>query len=334
MRQARVAIFGATGAVGAEMLKILEERCFPVENLRLLASRGGRTRVWRGKEYTVEAVNPTSFEGIDIALFAVDGDISREWAPLAVRSGAVVIDNSSAFRMNDEVPLVVPEVNAEDIALHKGIIANPNCSTIIALVALNPLHKKARIRRLVASTYQAVSGAGMAGLEELENQVRAHVRGEALGVSAFQYPIAFNLIPHIDAFSEDGYTKEELKLLNESRKILHAPDLAVSCTCVRVPVLRSHSESLNIETDQPLSPQEARAILEKAPGVRVWDEPLEKRYPMPLLASDQDDIWVGRIRRDEGAKNGLALWVCGDQIRKGAATNAVQIAEKVWEQQK
>ncbi len=330
MSGARLAVFGATGAVGIEILKILEERRFPIESMRILASRGDRTMQWRGQAYPVEAVGPSSFEGIDIALFAVEGDVSKEWAPLAVQSGAVVIDNSSAFRMNPDVPLVVPEVNADDIAGHKGIIANPNCSTIIALMALSPLHNAVGIKRLIASTYQAVSGAGKAGLEELERQTRAYAEGRDMEVSAFQHQIAFNLIPHIDAFAEDGYTKEELKLRDESRKILHAPDLRVSCTCVRVPVLRSHSEALTIETERAISPDEARAILEKAPGVKVMDVPAQKVYPMPLFTSDQDLIWVGRIRRDQSVDNGLVLWVCGDQIRKGAATNAVQIAEHVW----
>ena len=330
MSGARLAVFGATGAVGIEILKILEERRFPIESMRILASRGDRTMQWRGQAYPVEAVGPSSFEGIDIALFAVEGDVSKEWAPLAVQSGAVVIDNSSAFRMNPDVPLVVPEVNADDIAGHKGIIANPNCSTIIALMALSPLHNAVGIKRLIASTYQAVSGAGKAGLEELERQTRAYAEGRDMEVSAFQHQIAFNLIPHIDAFAEEGYTKEELKLRDESRKILHAPDLRVSCTCVRVPVLRSHSEALTIETERAISPDEARAILEKAPGVKVMDVPAQKVYPMPLFTSDQDLIWVGRIRRDESVDNGLVLWVCGDQIRKGAATNAVQIAEHVW----
>ncbi|MDR2528761.1 MAG: aspartate-semialdehyde dehydrogenase [Synergistaceae bacterium] len=325
-----VAVFGATGAVGVEMIKILEERDFPVRNLCLLASRGGRSMEWRGAQTPVEAVGPSSFEGIDVALFAVEGSVSREWAPAAARCGAVVIDNSSAFRMDLEVPLVVPEVNPEDIARHKGIIANPNCSTIIALVALAPLHRAAGLTRLVASTYQAVSGAGKAGLEELERQVQDYARGAAPVASAFPYPIAFNLIPHIDAFDEDDYTKEELKMRNESRKILHAPDLRVSCTCVRVPVLRSHSEALTAEMERPLSPDEAREILKNAPGVKLLDDPAERLYPMPLYASDQDLIHVGRVRYDDSAAEGhkgLVLWVSGDQLRKGAATNAVQIAE-------
>jgi aspartate-semialdehyde dehydrogenase len=334
MTGANIAIFGATGAVGVEMIKVLEERNFPVPDggPRLLASRGGRVAKWRGRQVPIEAVDESSFKGIDIALFAVEGDVSKQWAPVAVKSGAVVIDNSSAFRMDQDVPLVVPEVNAEDIAAHKGIIANPNCSTIIALVALAPLHRAAGITRLVASTYQAVSGAGKAGLEELEGQIRAYASGEPMNVSAFPHQIAFNLIPHIDSFGEEAYTKEELKLRNESRKILHAPDLRVSCTCVRVPVLRSHSEALTIETGHPLSPEEAREVLKKSPGVKVMDSPAEKVYPMPLFSSDQDLIHVGRIRRDfslEEGRSGLVLWVCGDQLRKGAATNAVQIAEAV-----
>jgi aspartate-semialdehyde dehydrogenase len=315
------------------MIKILEERDFPVENLRLLASRGGRSAKWHGRDIPVEEIGPSSFDGVNIVFFAVDGDVSKEWAPVAVRRGALVIDNSSAFRMDPEIPLVVPEVNGEDAARHKGIIANPNCSTIIALVPLAPLHRAARILRLVGSTYQAVSGMGKAGLDELERQVRDYAQGKPLDVSAFPYQIAFNLIPHIDAFAEGDYTKEELKMKNESRKILHEPNLRVSCTCVRVPVLRSHSESLTIETERPLSPDEARAILGKAPGVKVIDSPSDKAYPMPLFASDQDLIHVGRIRYDESVeegRNGLVLWVSGDQLRKGAATNAVQIAERFW----
>ncbi|MDR1048354.1 MAG: aspartate-semialdehyde dehydrogenase [Synergistaceae bacterium] len=332
---ANVAVFGATGAVGVEMVKILEERAFPVKSLRLLASRGGRTVRWRGADVPVEAAGPGAFEGIDIALFAVESGVSREWAPAAVKSGAVVIDNSSAFRMDPGIPLVVPEVNPDDIFTADGkshsIIANPNCSTIIALTVLAPLHRAAGLRRLVASTYQAVSGAGKAGLDELERQTRGYAEGRPPEVSVFQHPILFNLIPHIDAFGEDGYTKEELKMRDESRKILHTPDLRVSSTCVRVPVLRSHSEALTIETERPLSPDGAREILRGAPGVKVVDSPPDNAYPMPLFASDQDLVHVGRIRPDQsaGEGHGLVLWVSGDQIRKGAATNAVQIAEIV-----
>lgn len=326
----KIAVLGATGAVGVEMLKVLDERKFPVSELRLLGSRGGRKAVWRGKEYEIHEATPESFDGIDIVLSAVEGDISRRLSPEAAKRGAVVIDNSSAFRMEKDVPLVVPEVNPEDIRLHKGIIANPNCSTIIALVPLAPLHKAARITRLIASTYQAVSGAGAAGFAELEEQVKAYAEGIPLKNATFPYQIAFNLIPRIDSFNEENwYTKEELKMQNESRKILHAPDLKVSCTCVRVPVMRSHSEALTIETEKPLTPDEARKILSSAPGVRVVDDPLNERYPMPLETSDQDLIFAGRIRKDLSRDGGLVLWVCGDQVRKGAATNAVQIAEEL-----
>ena len=327
----KVAVLGATGSVGVEMLKVLEERDFPISELRLFGSRSGRSVQWRRKEYAIEAVSPDSFIGIDIVLSAVEGDISRSLSPIAAKCGAVVIDNSSAFRMEEDVPLVIPEINPEDIASHKGIIANPNCSTIIALMALAPLHRKFGLKRLIASTYQAVSGAGTAGLEELEEQTRSFAKGDSMQVSVFPYQIAFNLIPRIDSFNtENFYTKEELKMQNESRKILHAPDLMVNCTCVRVPVLRSHSESLTIETESPITPEDARAILSEAPGVRVVDEPLNERYPMPIETSNQDMVFVGRIRKDlSNNGNGLVLWVCGDQVRKGAATNAVQIAEEL-----
>jgi len=327
----RIAVLGATGAVGMQMLKILEERNFPVSELRLFGSRPGRSINWKGKDYPVDAVSPDSFDGIDIVLSAVEGDISRVLSPEAAKRGAVVIDNSSAFRMDEDVPLVIPEINPSDLPSHKGIIANPNCSTIIALMALAPLHREFGIKRLIASTYQAVSGAGTAGLAELEEQVRSYVKGTPIETKVFNYQIAFNLIPKIDSFNDENYyTKEELKMQNESRKILHAPDLMVSCTCVRVPVLRSHSEALTIETEKPITPEAARVILAEAPGVRVVDEPLNERYPMPLETSDQDIIFVGRIRKDLSNKgNGLVLWACGDQIRKGAATNAVQIAEEL-----
>jgi aspartate-semialdehyde dehydrogenase len=330
-RGKKIAVLGATGAVGAEILKILDERNFPISELRLLGSRAGRSIKWRGEEYAVEVATPDSFNGIDIVLSAVDGNISRSLSMEAAKRGAVVVDNSSAFRMNDDVPLVIPEINPEDIALHKGIIANPNCSTIIALMALAPLHREFGIKRLIASTYQAVSGAGAAGLAELEEQVRSFAQGGPMQVSVFPYQIAFNLIPKVDSFNtENFYTKEELKMQNESRKILHAPHLLVSCTCVRVPVFRSHSEALTIETERPVSPEAAQKILSKAPGVRVVDEPLNERYPMPIETSNQDVVFVGRIRKDLSNKgNGLVLWACGDQVRKGAATNTVQIAEEL-----
>jgi aspartate-semialdehyde dehydrogenase len=330
-KEKRIAILGATGAVGAEMLKLLEERKFPVSELRLLGSRPGRSVEWRGKEYSIDVASPDSFEGIDIVLSAVEGGISRSLTPEAIKRGAVVVDNSSAYRMEDNVPLIIPEINPEDIALHKGIIANPNCSTIIALMALGPLHRQFGIKRLIASTYQSVSGAGAAGVTELEGQVRSFANGTPMETSVFPYQIAFNLIPRIDSFNTDNfYTKEELKMQNESRKILHAPHLMVSCTCVRVPVIRCHSEALTIETERPITPEAARKKKKKAQGVCIVDDPLNERYPMPVEASDQDMIFIGRIRNDlSNSGNGLVLWVCGDQVRKGAATNAIQIAEEL-----
>lgn len=338
MRKYNVAILGATGAVGTEFIRLLEEREFPVNTLRLLASprSAGRRIAFRGEELVVEAVNENSFRGIDIALFCAGAGTSREWAPKAVESGAVVIDNSSAFRLDEGVPLVVPEVNREAIGEHRGIIANPNCSTIIMVVALAPLHRAAGIRRIVVSTYQAVSGAGAAAIAELDEQVRAYARGEeapaqVLPVASLDthYPIAFNLIPQIDRFDELGYTKEEWKMVYETRKILGEPELRISATTVRVPVFRSHSESINIETEKSLSPEEAREILRAAEGVVVVDDPEAMQYPMPLYAAGKDPVYVGRIRKDPSVPSGLNLWVVGDQIRKGAALNAVQIAEEV-----
>lgn len=336
-----MAILGATGAVGAEFIKLLEEREFPVGALRLLASprSAGRKIPFRGEELVVEAVNESSFRGIDIAFFSAGASVSREWAPKAVQSGALVIDNSSAFRMDPDVPLVVPEVNRDAIREHRGIIANPNCSTAIMVVALAPLHRAARIRRVVVSTYQAVSGAGAAAMAELEEQVRAYVRGEeaaarVLPVASLDkhYPIAFNLIPHVDRFDELGYTKEEWKMVHETRKIMGEPDLAISPTTVRVPVFRCHSESINVETEKPLSADEARRILAGAEGIEVVDDPQAMEYPMPLFAAGKDPVFVGRIRPDPSIPNGLNLWVVGDQLRKGAALNAIQIAEEVCAQ--
>lgn len=323
-----VAIVGATGAVGQEFLKILAERKFPVEELRLLATKrsAGKTIVWQGRELEVQETTHDSFKGIDIALFA-GGSSSTEFARSAVASGAVVIDNSSAFRLDPEVPLVVPEVNPEDVKKHKGIIANPNCSTIMMVVALKPIYDLAGIKRVVVSTYQAVSGAGRDGIEELEAQVQAYTKGEPLKSAAFPYQIAFNLIPRIDVFQEGDYTKEEWKMVKETRKIFHAPDLAVTATTVRVPVFRSHSESINVETERAASVAEVREALSKAPGIIVDDEPAKDRYPMPWFSADTDEVYVGRLRRDFSVENGFNLWVVGDQIRKGAATNAVQIAE-------
>lgn len=337
MKTYNVAILGASGAVGAEFLKLLEERDFPVGELRLLASprSAGRTVRFRGQDLVVQAVGEDSFRGIDIAFFSAGGSVSKEWAPKAVASGALVIDNSSAFRLDPDVPLVVPEVNREAIRTHRGIIANPNCSTAIMVVVLAPLHRVARIKRVVVSTYQAVSGAGARAIAELEEQVRAYVQGEELAAQILpvasldkHYPIAFNLIPQIDVFGDLGYTKEEWKMVYETRKIMGVPELAVSPTTVRVPVFRSHSESINIETEAPLSPEEARRVLSEAEGVVVVDDPAAMLYPMPIDATGKDPVFVGRIRKDPSIENGLNLWVVGDQIRKGAALNGIQIAEE------
>lgn len=332
MKKYHVAIVGATGAVGQELLKILKERNFPVGGLKLLATErsAGKKIEYNGVEYTVEATTADAFEGVDIALFA-GGSASKDFAREAAKRGAVVIDNSSAFRMDPDVPLVVPEVNPEDVKNHKGIIANPNCSTIIMVAALKPIYDAAGIKRVVVSTYQAVSGAGKEGLEELATQVRQVSEGEAVTPRVFQHQIAFNLIPHIDVFGDQDYTKEEWKMVNETKKIMHDDHLSISATTVRVPVFRSHSESVNIETERKLTAQEAREILAKAPGVIVEDNPAEKTYPMPLYTSDKDEVFVGRIREDISLEKGLNLWVVSDQLRKGAATNAVQIAELVVE---
>ncbi|MEN6326408.1 MAG: aspartate-semialdehyde dehydrogenase [Syntrophomonas sp.] len=329
----RLAIVGATGAVGQEMIKVLAERRFNIKKLICLADprEAGTPIEFQGETFKVQAVSEEAFREADMALFAVSSEISKELAPLAVKNKCLVIDNSYAFRLQDDVPLVVPEVNPEDISLHKGIIANPNCSTIIMTVAINPIHKAAKLKRVVISTYQAVSGAGKAGLDELEVHVRAAMDGSEIKPQVFQYPIAFNLIPHIDVFVEGDYTKEEMKLVWETRKIMHAPELKVAPTAVRVPVYRSHSESINVETEVPLSPEEVRKILASAPGVVVQDDPSKNIYPMPLYTSNTDQVYVGRIRQDYSVDNGIALWVVADQIRKGAATNAIQIAEIVVE---
>lgn len=326
-----VAVAGATGAVGVEMVKTLEKRNFPVKSLKLLASKrsAGKTMTFKGEPVVIEELTHDSFKGVDIALFSAGGDISREFAKSVVDSGAVMIDNSSAFRMEDDVPLVVPEVNPEDIKWHKGIIANPNCSTIIMLVAVAPLHRAKKLKRLVAATYQATSGAGAKGMDELLVQTRQLLNNEPIEPKAFAHRIGFNLIPHIDVFKDNGYTKEELKMLYESRKMLHEPELMVSCTCVRVPVLRAHSEALNLEFAEEITPDEARAILKNAPGVEVVDDPANKCYPMPVDATEKYDVLVGRIRQDISRhdKRGLDIFVAGDQVLKGAALNAVQIAE-------
>jgi len=331
MQGVRVAVLGATGAVGTEMLKVLAERDFPLSELRLLASpeEAGMIIDYRGVPHTVMAAEADSFNDIDITLVAVSNQLSLLFTPEAVKRGSVVVDNSSAYRMDPEVPLIVPEVNPEDVDWHKGIIANPNCSTIIAMVALKPLHDFAHIERMIVSTYQAVSGAGAAGVIELEEQTQALLSGQTAEPRIFQHQIAFNLIPHIDYFEDNGYTHEEMKMLDEGRKILHHPELLVNCTCVRVPVMRSHSESITIETTAELTPAKARELLRAAPGIRVVDDPSSNQYPMPVDSADQDLIFVGRIRADISQENSLTLWCCGDQVRKGAATNAVQIAEIV-----
>lgn len=324
----RLAILGATGTVGTEMLKVLAERNFPVASLTLLAdaSDAGKQITWQGKTYTVEEATPEAFEGIDITLGAVGNDVSVHFAPEAVKRGSVVIDNSSAYRMYPEVPLVVPEVNPEDVKKHRGIIANPNCSTIIATVPLKPLHDYAGLRRVIVSTYQAVSGLGLPGIQELTGQSLQIINGEPIAPKVFQHQVAFNVIPRIEHFEENGFTYEEMKMLHEGRKILHCPELLVNCTCVRVPVFRSHSESITIETERKLTAETARELLASAPGVKLVDDPAANIYPMPVDASDQDLVLVGRIRTDFTAPNALSFWVSGDQVRKGAATNAVQIA--------
>jgi len=329
MKKYNVAILGATGAVGQEMLKVLGERNFPYNELRLLASKrsSGEEVEFKGNKYIIEEATENSFENIDVVLCAAENYISEALSPAAVKAGAVVIDNSSAFRLNDDVPLIVPEVNPEDVKKHKGIIANPNCSTIIALTALNELNKYAKINRMVVSTFQAVSGAGVNGIKELDQQIANISEGKTVEIKTFQYQIAYNVIPQIGDFDEAGYSQEEMKMQNEGRKIFHNPDLKVNCTCVRVPVYRSHSESITIETEKEITAEKARELLAKADGVKLVDDLANRQYPMPLDTSNQDLIYVGRIRKDISKDNSLVLWCCGDQVRKGAATNAVQIAE-------
>ena len=326
-----VAIAGATGAVGEEMMKCLEQRDFPVGQLTLLASArsAGRKLRFRDTEVTVQELGHESFDGVDIALFSAGGSLSKEFGPSAAAAGAVVIDNSSAFRMDPEVPLVVPEVNPEAAATRpKGIIANPNCTTIVTLMGLNPLHKKFGLKSIIASSYQAVSGSGQAGIVELEEQVAALAEGRNdFEKKVYPHQIAFNVIPHVDVFLEDGYTKEEQKMLHESRKILGLPELRVTCTCVRVPVYRSHSVSVTAQFDRPVSVEEAHAAYDGSSGIRLHDDPANGIYPTPLDTTEKDDCLVGRIRKDQVLDNALTLWVVGDQVRKGAALNAVQIAE-------
>ena len=329
MKKVNVAILGATGAVGREMLKVLAERNFPVKHLKALASArsAGMVLPFGSGTVTVEEATDAAFEGMDIVLGAAQNPLAKQFAPAIVKAGAVFVDNSSAFRMSDDVPLIVPEINPEDVSRHNGIISNPNCSTIITLTAVAGLNRVSPIETMVASTYQAVSGAGAGGLAELEQQVKDYAAGKAPEARVFPWQIAFNLIPQIGSDTGNGYTTEEMKMQNEGRKIMHLPELLVTCTCVRVPVLRSHSISVTLRTQRKISVEEARAAIAQAPGCRLVDDLENKVYPMPLDTSNQDIVFVGRIREDLTDERGLSLWCCGDQIRKGAATNAVQIAE-------
>ena len=329
MKLYTVAILGATGAVGQELMNILEERNFPIGKLIPLASArsAGKTLKFRGEDVTIQEACDTAFEGVDIVLGAAETDVAENLESAIVKAGAVFVDNSSAFRLDPKVPLIVPEVNPEDAAWHNGIISNPNCSTIITVTAVNALNKIAPIKAMTTSTYQAVSGAGAGGPIELMAEVEALGKGETYEPKIFSHQIAYNLIPQIGGEQFEGYTSEEMKMQNEGRKIMHLPELKVTCTCVRVPVIRSHSISVSLHFDRPVSVEQAREVLAKAPGVKLTDDLSRKIYPMPLDTSDQDLVFVGRIRPDLTDDNGLCLWCCGDQVRKGAATNAIQIAE-------
>lgn len=336
MASYKVGILGATGAVGEQMRIVLAERKFPISELRLFGSArsAGKVINYEGKDIVVQEASLEAFKGLDLLLGAADNPVAKQFLPDAAKMGIHVVDNSSAFRLDPEVPLVIPEVNPEDVKLSKGLIANPNCATIIGLTAVNALHRYAKIRRMVVSTYQAVSGAGKAGIDALEAEVKAADGKRAEG-SCFPYPIAYNLIPQIGGFNDLGYTSEEMKMQNEGRKMLHDDSIRFACTCVRVPIIRSHSEAITIEFEKDITPEKARELLADAPGVVLWDEPENAKFPMPLLTSDQDLVYVGRVRRDLSAdeasfNRSLTLFCCADQIRKGAATNAVQIAELVF----
>jgi aspartate-semialdehyde dehydrogenase len=333
-KKPHVAVVGATGAVGLEMIKTLEKRNFPVSKLTLLASARsvGKKLKFRGEDVTVEELTKDSFGGIDIALFSAGGGISKEFAPIAVRAGCVVVDNSSAFRMDEAVPLVVPEINASDVKSHKGIIANPNCTTAITLMALYPLHRAFSCKRIFASSYQAVSGTGAKAIEELKRQVDQLVHGQPATREVYPHQIAFNVLPHIDSFLPTGYTKEEMKMENEVRKIMHHPAFRASVTCVRVPVYRAHSVAVSAEFDKPVTVEAAREVLKKAPGLDLVDDPAKNEYPLPLYQTGQYNCAVGRLRKDCAMDNGLCFWVSGDQLLKGAALNAVQIAEELLKQ--
>ena len=329
MKKYKVAILGATGAVGREMMKVLAERDFPIEELHPLASARsvGQAIHWKGHDLPVELACDEAFKGMDIVLGAAENDIAKQFAPAIVKAGAVFVDNSSAFRMDPDVPLIVPEINPEDVKKHKGIISNPNCTTIVSLVAINALNHDSPIESIVASSYQAVSGAGAGGPIELMDEVELLREGKSVQPKVFQYQIAYNVIPQIGGEAFEGYTSEEMKMQNEGRKIMHLPELKVSCTCVRVPVVRSHSVSIVVRTKEKISVERARELIAAAPGCWLVDDLANKRYPLPLETSDQDLVFVGRIRDDLTSDNGLNIWCCGDQVRKGAATNAVQIAQ-------
>jgi aspartate-semialdehyde dehydrogenase len=324
-----VAVVGATGAAGQTTLKILEERKFPVRELRCFASERsvGKTVTFRGEAVRVQKIEPGAFTGVEIAFCSAGTAQSKEFSPVIAKAGATVVDKSNAFRMDPAVPLVVPEINAEAVKSHRGIVASPNCTTIVTVMPLKPLHDAGRLRRVVATSYQSVSGAGVNGIDDLRQQTLAWARGEAMTPKHFAHQIAFNLIPAIDAFREDGYTGEEMKLVNETRKILGVPDLAIMPTTVRVPVFTCHSIAVTAETDEKITRERARQLFERFPGLTLWDDPAQQQYPMPVLVEGQDDCYVGRIREDLSHPRGLSFWVVGDQLRKGAATNAVQIAE-------
>lgn len=331
--QVRVAILGATGAVGTEIIELLDRRNFPLADLKLLASprSAGQIVNFKGKNITIEAVNEFSFKNVDLVLASAGGSISKEWVKVIVESGAVMIDNSSAFRMNPQVPLIVPEINPEAAFTHHGVIANPNCTTILMGVAIYPLHQVQPIKRVIVSTYQSASGAGAMAMEELKIQAQAILNGEEAIAKILPYPLAFNLFPHNSPLNDQGYCEEELKMINETRKIFNDPNLLLSATCVRVPVLRAHSEAINLEFDQPFPVTKAREILAQAKGVKLVEDWQKNYFPMPIDATGKDDTLVGRIRQDLSNPNGLELWLCGDQIRKGAALNAIQIAELLLE---
>jgi len=330
-RTPHVAIVGATGAVGVEMLQTLEKRKFPIGKLTLLASARslGKKLTFQGKEIEVKELTRNSFSGIDIALFSAGGSISKEYGPLAAQAGCVVIDNSSAFRMDPTVPLVIPEINAADLRQHKGIIANPNCTTAVTLMALYPLHQAFGVKRIFASSYQAVSGTGAKAIEELRRQVAEIVAGEPVTKEVYPHQIAFNVLPQVDSFLPSGYTKEEMKMENEGRKIMHHPTFRASVTCVRVPVYRAHSVAVSADFEKSVSVEAAREVLSRAPGLDIVDTPEKAEYPLPLYVAEKDNCQVGRIRKDCAMDNGLCFWVCGDQLLKGAALNAVQIAEEL-----